>query len=369
MYSSTIDAVNSKFLIATAVLLLVLSGLFFSPVANKPKQANTGISLVSYQSPIKRKKISTHKKRIQRYVCNLSIHFGAYDAYLVIPSIKLIAPVVEGTNDPQLNIAAGHDPSSVWPGQIGTAVFQAHDVSFFVNIDKLKPGAVVYYDTPCYNYEFIVHSGSVIAAGSPVYNSSNATMVLVTCWPTNALYFTNSRYMVDLVEVRRIAVKKKPKPFEKKVPYQSPPGVPVPQALARQGLTLITNSIPMGLMTLGGRPSPLWIESPGPLNIEASALADYIGSYKALDEGQIGWWKMIAPELNPPAPFEGYTSIAYLSAMNVTAEANGISATSAILSTAVAITGGRAPGNYNLRVVTTIKQGKLYITSWDMTPT
>ncbi|MCL5047851.1 MAG: class D sortase [Firmicutes bacterium] len=358
-------------------LFFIVGVLFFSlatPALITQSSATTSTNNSLDRKPVHlatdRKKPLHPKKKIikKRYICNPNANLYGYKAYLVIPSIKLIAPVVEGTNDPQLNVAAGHDPSSVWPGQPGTAVLQAHDVSFFVNIDKLKSGSVVYYETPCYSYTFVVHSASVIQAGSPVYNTSNATMVLVTCWPTNALYFTNSRYIVDLIEVKARAVIKMPKPLEKKFPYQPPPGVPVPQPLAAQGLTLITNSIPMGLMTIGGRPSPLWIESPGPLNIEASALADYIGSYKALDEGQVTWWKMIAPTLNPPAQFEGYSTIEYLSPMNVTAEAQGTKATVAILSTAVSITGGRDPGRYNLRVVTTIERGKLYITSWIMTP-
>ena len=35
---------------------------------------------------------------------------------LVIPAIGLTAPVEEGTDDAQLNVAVGHVPTSVWPG-------------------------------------------------------------------------------------------------------------------------------------------------------------------------------------------------------------------------------------------------------------
>ncbi len=356
--------------ILLAILLALLGSASFSTV--RTSSASTSLTGYEISIPhdqikvlhIKRKKAKRH---IKKYVCSLNAHFGQYNAYLVAPNIKLIAPVIQGTNDPQLNIAAGHDPASVWPGQNGTAVLQAHDVSYFVNIDRLKPGNVVYYETPCYNYEFIVHSGSVVQAGSPIYNTSNATLSLVTCWPTNALYFTNYRYVVNLVEVSRKVFKQHPKPLEKTLPYQNPPQIPAPQPLVAQGLTLNTNSIPMGLMTIGGRPSLLWMESPGPLNIEASALADYIAAYKALAENQTGWWKDIAPQLNPPIAFEGNVSIEYLSAMNVTAEAIGTRATEAILSTSVLITGGRAPGRYNLRIVTIIKNHKLIIVSWQAT--
>jgi hypothetical protein len=68
---------------------------------------------------------------------------------LSIPAIHLQAPVEEGTEDQELNVAVGHAPASVWPGAAGTSVFLAHDVSYFVHLDALKPGDVISYATAC----------------------------------------------------------------------------------------------------------------------------------------------------------------------------------------------------------------------------
>ena len=73
------------------------------------------------------------------------------------------APVEEGTDDQELNVAVGHDPQSVWPGVDGAAVFLAHDVSYFVHLNQLKPGDVITYQTACNTVKFQV-SG---AAGRP----------------------------------------------------------------------------------------------------------------------------------------------------------------------------------------------------------
>src|SRR5216684_483307 len=122
---------------------------------------------------------------------------------LEVSRINLVAPVLEGTDDPQLNVAVGHDPNSVWPGSAGNAVLLAHDVSYFVNIDRLKPGDIVRYETACDVYSFRVQSFVVVKAGAPVYNTPGPTLTLVTCWPTNALWFTPDRYLVTAIEIAK----------------------------------------------------------------------------------------------------------------------------------------------------------------------
>ena len=74
---------------------------------------------------------------------------GQLSGILTIPALDLDAPVEEGTDDQELNVAVGHDPQSVWPGVDGAAVFLAHDVSYFVHLNALKPGDVITYQTAC----------------------------------------------------------------------------------------------------------------------------------------------------------------------------------------------------------------------------
>ena len=95
---------------------------------------------------------------------------------LVIPAIGLTAPVEEGTDDAQLNVAVGHVPISVWPGTTGNTVLEAHDVSYFVNIDQLKPGDTIEYQTACTTYDYTVQSHQVIQQGATVYNTPSPTI-------------------------------------------------------------------------------------------------------------------------------------------------------------------------------------------------
>ena len=139
--------------------------------------------------------------------CTTTASTGGPEGLLIIPAIGLTAPVEEGTDDAQLNVAVGHVPDSVWPGTTGNTVLEAHDVSYFVNIDQLKPGDTIEYQTACTTYDYTVQSHQVIKQGATVYNTPTPTISLVTCWPTNALWFTPTRYLVTAAMVRSTPAK------------------------------------------------------------------------------------------------------------------------------------------------------------------
>jgi LPXTG-site transpeptidase (sortase) family protein len=299
--------------------------------------------------------------------CTATTSAGGPQGLLVIPSIGLTAPVEEGTGDDQLNVAVGHVSTSVWPGTTGNTVLEAHDVSYFVNIDQLTPGETIQYETPCTTYDYTVQSHQVIQQGSTIYNTPSPTLSLVTCWPTNALWFTPTRYLVTASEFRTVpntagaAVGTVPT-------SASPPTVPAPAALVAQGLTLTTNSVPMGTMSITGQPDPGYVEGPGPLAVEDSAVESFIAGVKALEQNQLGWWGAIAPGVPVPQPLLGAHVSGYDSSLDVTVTATGSAATSVQLTDTAAVDGGKDPGRYALTVVQTVSAGQLVITSWTLHP-
>ena len=292
---------------------------------------------------------------------------GGPTGLLVIPAIGLTAPVEDGTDDAQLNVAVGHVPTSVWPGTNGNAVLEAHDVSYFVNINQLKPGDTISYETPCTTYTYVVQSHQVIQQGSPVYNTPSPTLSLVTCWPTNALWFTPSRYLVTATEVQQTP--NKGAAVVGAVPSSAAaPAVPAPAALVSEGLTLATNSILMGTMSVAGNVDPTWVEGPGPLAVQSSAVESFIGGIKALEQKQLGWWGAIAPGVAVPAPLVGAHITGYDASLDVTVTAAGTEATSVQLTDTAIVAGGSAPGRYVITVVQAVSHGQLVITSWTLHP-
>jgi sortase A len=300
--------------------------------------------------------------------CTTTASTDGPQGLLVIPAIGLTAPVEEGTDDAELNVAVGHVPSSVWPGTTGNAVLEAHDVSYFVNIDQLKVGDTIQYQTPCTTYLYTVQSHQVIAQGAPVYNTPSPTISLVTCWPTNALWFTPNRYLVTAAEVQSTA-RKGPATVVGDVPASAtPPTVPAPAALQSEGLTLATNSIPMGTLSITGQPDPTWVEGPGPLAVQDSAVQSFIAGEKALEQNQPGWWAAIAPQVAMAQPLVGAHITGYDASLDVTVTATGTSATSVQLVDTATVAGGSAPGRYVFTVVQSVSGGQLVITSWALRP-
>ncbi|HEY5273250.1 MAG TPA: class D sortase [Acidimicrobiales bacterium] len=284
---------------------------------------------------------------------------------LKFPELGVVAPIEQGSTDSVLAVAVGHDPSSVWPGTNGTAVFLSHDVTYFVNIGHLKQNDIVSYVSPCASYTYKVSTSKVVLAGTTIYNSPGSTIDLVTCYPSNALFYTNQRLVVSLSLVKA-SVTKTWHPLsisDHNVPTLDArqPTVPVPPQLAAQGLTLATDYAPMGTLTILGTPDSRYVQSPAALLAQDAALVAYFGGIKTLAEGHLDWWKQFAPHVSPPSALIGHTIGGYTSAVNVYIEASNLSIRGVIIRDDVRIGGS----SYAMQIGMAISsKNVLTITSW-----
>jgi sortase A len=292
---------------------------------------------------------------------------GELGGLLLAPSLGLVAPVLQGTGDSVLRDAVGHDPASVWPGQQDTSVLSAHDVTWFSHLDELKPGNEVRYVTPCLTYTYKVTSHVVVTAGSQVYNTGTARLVLETCYPLDALYITSSRYLVyaSLVGSSPTTHAQAATPGSWPVPV-----VPAPAKLAAQGLGLTQNPTPLGTLRLAGSPSRAWAQSSAPLQFEAAALADYFGAARTAAQEERRWWADLAPSVPVSAAgaLWGDQIAAYDSSLLITLRATGTGSVAATLAATVTVSGPDGAGPYDLVVHESVGRGKLWVTQVSMTP-
>jgi sortase A len=285
---------------------------------------------------------------------------------LLAPSLGLVAPVMQGTGDPVLSDAVGHDPASVWPGNQGTSVLSAHDVTWFSRITQLRPGNEIRYVTPCWTYTYRVTSHAVVTAGSPVYNTGTARLVLDTCYPLDALYITSSRYLVYAS-----LVGSSPTHATAASPGSWPvPAVPAPAKLAAQGLSLARNPAPLGTLRLTGSPSRAWQQSSAPLRFEAAALADFFGLAHSAAQQESAWWADLAPSVRASTvgALWGGQIADYDSQLMITLGIGGVTPTAATLAATVALAGPDGSGRYDLAVTETVRRGTLLVTEVKLTP-
>jgi LPXTG-site transpeptidase (sortase) family protein len=209
---------------------------------------------------------------------------------LEIPSLNLTAPVLQGLGDDVLGVAAGHVPGTPWPGARGESMLLAHDVSYFSNISKLRAGDAVTWLTPCFKATFAVDAFSIMQPGQLVYPASNGTgLALVTCYPTDALFWTTKRYVVKThLLSEQLTAETLPSTTAARLPAMS---INAPSALARQGLTLESNSLALGTLSISGAPNEAFSQGPEPLAIEHDALEVFFAARKSVEQHQPTWWK------------------------------------------------------------------------------
>jgi len=284
---------------------------------------------------------------------------------LELPDLGIVAPVEQGSGDAVLAVAVGHDPSSVWPGADGTAVLLSHDVTYFVDIGQLKPNDLVRYVTPCSTDTYKVTGQRVVLAGTTIYNSPTSTIDLVTCYPSNALFYTNQRLVVSLSLVKSSSSKQaRSQPLSNdNVPTLNAraPYVPAPRALAAQGLTLTTNYAPMGTLSIVGTPNSRYVQSPAALLAQDSALTAYFGGLKALAERHLDWWNDLAPHVAAPLALLGHAIDTYNSAVNVTIDASNFAIRGVTLRTSIEVGGS----TYTMQIdLANSPKNVMTVTSW-----
>lgn len=284
---------------------------------------------------------------------------------LEAPALGMVAPVEEGTSEAVLNEAVGHVPASIWPGQAGTSVFSAHNVTWFSRINHLRVGDEVRYVTSCRTYSYRVTAHRRVRAGYPVYNTPVQKIVLDTCYPLNALYPTSTRYLVYATLVRTA-----PSAGLGRPPARSQLlAVPAPPALAAEGLTLAQNQGPVGVLRLTGTPSAAWQQTNGPLDAEAAGLAAYFGVIRSAGQAERGWWHHLARGVprRAAAGLWGGEIVGYNGHLNVTLRVHGDRLAGARLDAVVATDGSARPGTYHLTVKeAVVGHGKLLVTGFTM---
>jgi sortase A len=284
---------------------------------------------------------------------------------LEIPALGLSAPVAEGVSDAVLNVAVGHLPTSVEPGQIGTSVLSAHNATWFRNLNQLEPGAVIRYLTPERTYVFRVTGARTVHTGTPIYNSTDPTLILETCYPLNALYLTPYRYLVD-ADLAAV------EPPERPGQLQSPQTVKLnlPQGLSLSALSLNANSAPEGTLSETGSPSPSFIQSDNPLAWANATTSLYFAVLRTATEKRLDWWEALAPGLSSSAvrPLWGGRVGTYWDPLDISLTVTGTHVRAATLTTAFSVLGTAGAGRYRVVMTARANGSTLALEKWKMTP-
>jgi LPXTG-site transpeptidase (sortase) family protein len=123
-----------------------------------------------------------------------SIDFAVHPTSIFIPSIRMQAPIVQvGVNDKgEMAVPAGNTNAVGWyaqgtvPGNLGSAVLDAHVFAAFSNLSAIKPGGDIYVTQGSQLLHFVVQQVRTYALSdiSPamLFNRVDARRLnLITC--------------------------------------------------------------------------------------------------------------------------------------------------------------------------------------------
>jgi sortase A len=137
--------------------------------------------------------------RIHGYEQSLTSHFAPAIAVLRIPKIGLEVPVLEGTDDLNLNRGLGHISGTATPGNSGNVGIAGHRDGFFRGLKDVAAGDSIEIMTPSETSTYTIDQIVIVDPSdvSVLAPRSNSSLTLVTCYP---FYFVGSapqRYVVQ----------------------------------------------------------------------------------------------------------------------------------------------------------------------------
>ncbi len=123
---------------------------------------------------------------------------------LVIPSINVDVPVVQGDSWEQLKKGAGHHIGSANPGERGNCFISGHNDIYgeiFRDLDKVKIGDEIIVYAGEQPYYYVVRATRIVEPDdvSVMYPTSTPILTLLTCYP----YMVDSHRLVVIAELKR----------------------------------------------------------------------------------------------------------------------------------------------------------------------
>jgi sortase A len=286
-------------------------------------------------------------------------------AILTASKLGLIAPILQGTDDAELDVGVGHVPSSSWPASTGTDVLSAHDVTWFSHLDQLSAGDPLSITTPCVTYDYVVTRHEIVPRGAPVDQTIAPRLVLVTCYPLNALFLTPNRFIVYATLTKVVHQGEVALPPPAAAPL---PTLAAPTPLLAQPLDLAHNQQLLGVLSTIGTPTSTWLQSSAPINAEALVLSLYFAALRTAGQDQPQWWTAIAPTVpfSDAQALVGARIVSTAVAVHPTLDVVGTSLTGATLTSSLVVADNRAPGTYAISLTAGVSGPNLVVTGFSL---
>ena len=122
---------------------------------------------------------------------------------LSVPRLHLSVMVREGIDAETLQLAVGHIPSTVLPGEAGNVGVAGHRDTFFRGLKDLRSKDEIHFSTPTGDFSYEVESLMIVEPDdiAVLAASSSNTLTMVTCYPFSYIGNAPKRFIVKARQV------------------------------------------------------------------------------------------------------------------------------------------------------------------------
>ena len=123
---------------------------------------------------------------------------------LMIPTLKLVLPIIQGTGVKELEKGVGHFTQSVLPGEKDNCVLSGHRETVFRQLGNLKIGDTLIVQTVAGTFPYEVTGTRIVHADDKtvIVPTDRAVLTLTTCYPFNTPGYFPDRYIVSAVLIK-----------------------------------------------------------------------------------------------------------------------------------------------------------------------
>jgi len=125
---------------------------------------------------------------------------------LIIPKLHAMLPIIEGTDEDELEKGVGHYAKSVLPGEQDNSVLSGHRDTVFRSVGELKIGEELIAKTSAGAFTYKISKIWIVMENDRtviVPHKGKQILTLITCYPFNWIGPAPKRYIIQSIMVKK----------------------------------------------------------------------------------------------------------------------------------------------------------------------
>ncbi|WP_404357985.1 class D sortase [Cytobacillus firmus] len=195
--------VRGRLLIIAASFLILIGGglILFSLQEMYAQEKKTKDSLDQAQERVQNA-LNKERRNVLQTEQPLDVSFEQGEAIgiLKIPRLEAELPIIEGTDENELEKGVGHYSTTVLPGQSDQILLSGHRDTVFRRLGELEIGDILQVNMPYGEYKYEITETEIVDANDTTVINSTAPQEILTvstCYPFSYVGNAPYRYILS----------------------------------------------------------------------------------------------------------------------------------------------------------------------------